>query len=116
MVREDLLALDAKHVVRQIPATHVLAAELARLGPCGVPAQRLHVESDRGAVAALPLLRFPGPLPGPLPVPGVPVTRHRAVHKPRVYSGRLPHVVAAHGEGMAVPRYRYSAWWAPSPG
>src|SRR6266581_3422413 len=44
--------------------------------------QRVHshrVRSDRGALLVLPPVGFPGPPPEP----GVPITEHRALHKPR---------------------------------
>ena len=63
--------------------------------------EQVVVRSTRGALPVFPPVGFPEPPPAP----GVPVSGHRALHKPR--SGSLgPHPVAGQGEGMAAPRYR----------
>jgi hypothetical protein len=59
------------------------------------------VRSTRGALPVFPPVGFPEPPPAP----GVPVSEHRALHKPR--SGSLgPQPVTGQGVGMAAPRYR----------
>jgi hypothetical protein len=57
------------------------------------------VRSDRGALLVLPPVGFPGPPPEP----GVPITEHRALHKPR-QGFDVPYAPAGHGVGMRVPR------------
>jgi len=56
------------------------------------------VKSARSAVPAFRPARFSGPLPAP----GVPLSRHRALHMPRGRDG--PHPVLGQGEGMREPR------------
>jgi hypothetical protein len=59
----------------------------------------LAVRSGRGAVPVFRLVRFLGPSPEP----GVPITEHRALHKPRWYVA-VPHAVFGQGEGIRAPR------------
>jgi hypothetical protein len=62
-----------------VPGAQQHRQALAGVGEPG--AQRVEpVKSARGAVPAFRLARFPGPLPAP----GVPLSGHRALHKPRL--------------------------------
>ncbi len=59
------------------------------------------VESDRGAVSALPPIRFPGPLPEP----DVRLPPHPALHGPRGHAVVLVVVFrVVHGFAIFVPR------------
>ena len=63
--------------------------------------QQIVVRSARGALPVFPPVGFPEPPPAP----GVPVSEHRALHKPR--NGSLcPQPVTGQGVGIAAPRYR----------
>ena len=57
------------------------------------------VRSTRGALSVLP----PAGFPGSPPAPGVRLSAHRALHKPRG-SRRSPHAVPGHGVAIFVPR------------
>ena len=59
------------------------------------------VESDRGAVPALPPVRFPGPLPEP----DVRLPTHPALHEPQGHPSAVFVLVrSVHGVGIFVPR------------
>jgi hypothetical protein len=57
------------------------------------------VRSARSALPALPLVGFSEPPPAP----GVHLSAHRALHKPKGANG-CPHAMLGHGVGMRVPR------------
>ena len=55
-----------------------LGLEVVGSGDAGAP-DAVVVKSARGAVLVFPPVRFPGPFPAP----GVPLSRHRALHMSR---------------------------------
>ena len=86
----------------------VLGVDQPRLEPGRL--QQVEVRSARGALPVFPPVGFPGPPPAP----AVPVSEHRALHKPR-HGSCGPHPVTGHGAGWLLPGIG-SAWCAPSPG
>lgn len=60
------------------------------------------VKSARGAVSSFDRAVSPDPLPAP----GVPLSRHRALHKSRSTMDSCLHSVVGQGEGTTVTRYR----------
>ena len=64
--------------------------------------ERIVVGSDQGAVMAFRLVCFPSPPSEP----DVRLSPHRALHVPMPAGYAASCVCAAHGEGMAAPRYR----------
>jgi hypothetical protein len=58
------------------------------------------VGSDRGAVPASRLVRFPGPSPEP----DVRLPPHPALHEPLPFGYAVLVVMPLHGVGMAAPR------------
>lgn len=84
--------LDNDVVAGQRPATPVV----------GDVGEQPVVKSARGAVSSFDRAVSPEPLPAP----GVPLSRHRALHKSRSTMDSCLHPVVGQGEGMTVPRYR----------
>jgi hypothetical protein len=77
-----------------------LVVDLGDPGELGLLPVGEVVESARSAVPAFRPVRFCGPLPAP----GVPLSRHRALHKSRHAVSASPSSRAGQGVGICAPR------------